>query len=495
MDMPFAFTAGILAGIILGVVTAYLILRGQSKRAFDAGIAEAGREISALGERIRGFEERIIELQNERASLKEEWRTEAGEKNLKIDRLTEKVSFLQEKLSVAEITLQKERSQFGEKIELLKSARDELSRQFKELSGQIFDDRSRVFSSQTSTAIGQLLQPFREQIEGFRQQIENTRVQDLQERTSLKNEIENLARLNQQINEEAGNLTKALKGEIKTQGTWGEMILEKVLEKSGLVKGREFEIQENLKTPDGTRLQPDVVVHLPDSRDVVIDSKVSLASYEKIVSAESEEERQKASKELVQSIRAHIKGLGDKDYHKLLGINSLDFVFMFVPMEGAFSAAVQADSTIFSAAFEKNIILVSPSTLLASLRTIDNIWKYESQSRNAREIARRAGLLYDKFAGFVNDLEEVGKGIDNARKSYDRAFNKLSRGRGNLVRMSENLKSLGASASKSLPSSILPDDGDTEEEADEESSSNNTPAGGKDPAGTSDGSSFSLVSE
>ena len=449
MGDSFILAAAVLSGIFLGGFTAFIILKGNIAHAWESGAAEAGRENAALAERIKGLDIRALE-----------YRKELDEKNRKIDALTERLSSLQERLSVSETTLFKERSQNEEKIALLNSAKEELTAQFKAISGDIFDSRNKVFTSQTSSALDQLLRPFREQIENFKKQLDTSREADLSERASLKTEIQGLAKLNQQITEEAENLTKALRGEVKTQGTWGEMVLEKVLEKSGLVRGREFEVQESLKSPDGRRYQPDVIVHLPEGRDIVIDSKVSLVAYERLVASDNEIERLAAEKDLVLSIKAHIKGLGDKDYHKLLGINSLDFVFMFVPIEGAFSAAVQGESTIFTAAFEKNIIMVSPSTLLASLRTIENIWKYENQSRNAREIARRAGLLYDKFIGFVTDVEDMGKGLDNARKSYDKAVNKLSTGKGNLVRLSENLRQLGAPTNKRLPDSFSPDDDD-----------------------------------
>ncbi|MCL2480573.1 MAG: DNA recombination protein RmuC [Spirochaetaceae bacterium] len=449
----FIVAFSVLIGIVIGILVTYLILKGNIHRSYEKGKTEAGVEKAALTERITGFEIRFVEQKQE-----------INQKNEKIENLTERITSMQEKLSVLQTILEKERSQFGEKIALLNNAKEELSAHFQKLSSDIFESRNKVFSQQTNTSLEQLLRPFREQIDNFKKQIEFSRDQDLAERASLKTEIQHLAKLNQQITEEAGNLTKALKGEVKTQGSWGEMILEKVLEKSGLVRGREFEIQESLKSVDGKRSQPDVIVHLPEGRDIVIDSKVSLIAYDRLVSSDSEDEKNQSEKDLVVSIRNHIKILSEKDYHKLLGINSLDFVFMFIPIEGAFSAAVQADNTIFTTAFEKNIIMVSPSTLLASLRTIENVWKYEYQTRNAREIARRAGMLYDKFIGFVTDLENVGKGIDNARKSYDSAFNKLSTGKGNLVRLSENLRQLGASTTKKLPDSFsLDDEQDSEE--------------------------------
>jgi DNA recombination protein RmuC len=455
-NILFIFIA-LLCGIVFGIIVTYLILRSSIFKAYENGKNEAGLESAALAEKLKGGESRI-----------EEYRRDIAAKDIKINELTEKLSITQIELSKVKTILDKERNMYEEKIMLLNNAKEELSAHFKNLSIDIFDNRNKTFTVQTKSTIEQLLVPFREQIDNFKKQIESARTQDLSERVSLKTEIENLTKLNQQMKEETGNLTKALKGEVKTQGTWGEMILEKVLEKSGLVKGREFEIQESLKSQDGKRYQPDVIVHLPDKRDIVIDSKISLVAYERLVSCDSEEERLQNCKELVASMRAHIKNLSEKDYNKLLGINSLDFVFMFIPIEGAFSAAVQADNMLFSAAFEKNIVMVCPSTMLATLRTIENVWKYENQNRNAREIAKKAGLLYDKFVGFVLDLENIGKGIDNAKKSYDQAFGKLN-GKGNLVRIAENIKQMGAATTKKLPDSVLNDD---EVEADDESKNN-----------------------
>lgn len=415
-------------------------------------------ENAVLLEKINGYEARALE-----------YKEEIGEKNRKIDDLLSQLTFSGEKTATLETTLAGERTKFEEKLALLnsafeeklafsKSAKEELSNQFTKLSIDIFESRNKAFSIQTSDNVQQLLNPFREQIHNFKKQLDTNREMDLRERTSLKVQIENLSELNRQITEEAGNLTKALKGEVKTQGTWGEVILEKVLEKSGLVKGREFEIQESLKNAEGKRYQPDVVVHLPNKRDIIIDSKVSLLSYDRLAAAETKEERIKFCNELTSSVKSHIKSLSEKDYQKLLGINSLDFILMFIPLEGAFSATAQHDSSIFSYALERNIFIVSPSTLFASLRTIENIWKYEHQNKNAQEIAKRAGMLYDKFVGFVSDLEIVGKGLDSAKKSYDTACSKLSTGRGNLVNMSENLRKLGAPVSKKLPSHITLED-------------------------------------
>ena len=254
---------------------------------------------------------------------------------------------------------------------------------------------------------------------------------------------------------DAVNLTNALKGESKTQGTWGELKLEKILEASGLLKGREYDVQVSMKNEAGARLQPDVVVHLPENKDVIIDSKVTLTAYHRYVSTETETERQQQAALHVQSLQKHIKDLSAKDYQNLIGVQTLDFVLMFLPVEDAFNLAVQKDPELFSRAFENNIILVGPSTLLATLKTIQHIWRNEYQTKNAQEIAKRAGYLYDKFVNFIEDLEDVGLRLNKAQDAYDKAHNKLTSGRGNLVSRAETLRELGAKTSKTLPKAVL----------------------------------------
>ena len=256
--------------------------------------------------------------------------------------------------------------------------------------------------------------------------------------------------LNKQIGVEASNLTKALKGDSKKQGNWGEVILERVLERSGLVKGQEYRVQASLNASDGTRFQPDVIIDLPDNKHLVIDSKVSLVAYERLVSAETEEDRKLHSKAHVESIRGHVHNLSSKNYNALQQVNSPDFVLLFVPIESSFSFAVQIDAELFSDAWDKRVVIVSPSTLLATLRTIASIWKQERQNRNVLEIAKLSGLMYDKFVGFVNDMEGIGKNIRQSQVAYDNALNKLTDGNGNLTRTAEKIKSLGAKTNKQI---------------------------------------------
>ena len=261
--------------------------------------------------------------------------------------------------------------------------------------------------------------------------------------------------MNQQITQEAKNLTTALKGQSKTQGNWGEFILESILEKSGLVKGREYVVQESITAESGKRFQPDVIIKLPENRSIVIDSKVSLNAYEKYISNEDEHQKQLALREHINSIRSHTKNLNSKNYQNLYQLESLDFVLMFMPIEPAFALAVQNDPSIFNDAFEMNIVIVSPSTLLATLRTVESIWRQEKQNKNAMEIARQGGALYDKFVGFLEDLKSIGDRLDQAKGSYDNAWKKIKEGSGNLVSRAEKIKQLGAKVSKTLPSSIL----------------------------------------
>ncbi len=330
-----------------------------------------------------------------------------------------------------------------------------LKEQFENLANDILEQKSRKFTDQNKENLGHLLNPLKEKIENFEKKVEQSNKDSLAWNATLKQQIAHLAELNKQINEEARNLTLALKGETKTQGNWGEFILESILEKSGLVKDREYVVQESMITEEGKRYQPDVVVKLPDDKHVIIDAKVSLVAYERFVNSSDEEERKQQLNLHVQSVRRHIKQLSDKEYQKLRDKEGLDFVLMFIPVEPAFSLAVQADNEIFLEAFDKNIVIVSPSTLVATLRTIASIWKNEYQSRNAIEIARQSGNLYDKFVGLTNDLLKVGRSMDAAKDTYEEAMNKLSTGKGNLVGRVENLRKLGAKASKSIDPKLL----------------------------------------
>ncbi|MDQ2920326.1 MAG: DNA recombination protein RmuC, partial [Acidobacteriota bacterium] len=344
-----------------------------------------------------------------------------------------------------------------EKLELMVHAREELTAQFKSLANDILDDKSRKFTEQNKSNIETLLRPLGEKIRDFEKKVEETYNTESKQRFSLETEIKKLRDLNTQISQDAINLTNALKGQTKTQGAWGEVILERVLEMSGLVKGREYQIQVTLTSEEGRRSCPDVIVYLPENRHLVIDSKVNLVAYERYCTLEDGPERDAELKKNISAFRKHIGELDLRRYQDHYKLNSLDFVLMFVPIEGAFMIAVQNDSTLFDRAFERNLVIVSPSTLLATMRTISNLWRQEDQNRNALKIAKQAGRLYDKFAGFVGDLEEIGSKLYAAQTSYDSAHNKLVSGRGNIVSRIENIRELGARVTKKLPQDLLDD--------------------------------------
>jgi DNA recombination protein RmuC len=299
-----------------------------------------------------------------------------------------------------------------------------------------------------------------EKIKDFEKKVNDVYVNESKDRASLKEQLNMLQSLNQQMSKETQNLTKALKGETKTQGNWGEFILESVLQKSGLVKDREYSIQQSFTTEEGKRYQPDVIINLPEGKTLIVDSKVSLVAYEKFWSSEEETEKTIALKEHLQSLRNHIKGLSDKNYQNLYEVKSLDFVILFVPIEPAFALAMQADPALFNEAFDKNIVIVSPSTLLVTLKTVASIWRFEYQNRNAIDIAKKAGDLHDKFVGFVDDLIGLGNKMRDSQKAYEGAMNKLSTGAGNIVKRTDELRKLGAKASKSLPQTLLDRAGD-----------------------------------
>lgn len=363
--------------------------------------------------------------------------------------------------------LDEEQRQTVEKIELLNQSREELRQQFRMLATDVLNEKSQRLSDHNQSTIRQILQPLQEKISGFEKRVEETYSREARERFALEKEIRQLHQLNTQISEDAVNLTRALRGEQKTQGVWGEFILSSVLQASGLVEGREYQVQQSFhdtseETGSRVRSQPDVIVQLPDNRQIVIDAKVSLTAYERFCSAEDDLSREQALKQHVQSVRTHVRQLSDKRYQNLPGVVSLDFVLLFMPVEPAFSLALQQDHELFNHAFDRNIVLVCPSTLLATLRTIQNIWRYEYQSRNAQEIARQAGALYDKFVGFVEDLDDLGRKLDASQRSYDGVMNKLQTGKGNLIGRTEKLKKLGARASKKLDEDRLAQDNDDE---------------------------------
>jgi DNA recombination protein RmuC len=396
-----------------------------------------------------------LAAETERRAVAEEKssRIPALEENL--DRAKQENTLLQTRMAELETRLEEERKNAEEKLSLLQEARDQLKLEFQNVANKIFEDKSRKFTEQNKENIEGILKPMREQLVDFKKKVEDVYDKESKDRVSLLTEIIHLKALNERISEDAINLTNALKGQSKTRGSWGEMILERVLEESGLHKGREYEVQAMYASEEGQRRHPDVIVHLPEGKDIVIDSKVSLKAYEKYCSADTDEKREKRLKEHVISIRTHIKELSNKRYEELEGISTLDFVLMFLPIEGAFWTAIESEQGLFNEAFDKNIMLVSPSTLLATLRIINNIWRYEDQNKNALIIAKKAGDLLDKFVGFVDALEDVGQKIGKAHESYKTARDRLSKGKGNLVRRTEELKQLGVKAKKELPEGLV----------------------------------------
>jgi DNA recombination protein RmuC len=341
-----------------------------------------------------------------------------------------------------------------EKLALLKDAEIRLNNQFENLAGKIFDERNRQFTEHNKTSLDHIVKPLREQLGEFKQRIETVYDNENKDRISLREEIISLRRDTAQMNQEALNLTRALKGDKKTQGNWGEMILETVLEKSGLRKGIEYETQGTFRDENNALFKPDVIVRLPEDKDIIIDSKVSLLAYERHCSTEDDAERIAALKQHTEAVRTHIKSLSSKDYSGLKGLRSLDFVLLFMPIEAAFIAAFQADERLFTDAFEHKIIVVTPTTLLATLRTIENIWRYERQNENARAIADKAGIVYDKIRGFVEDLDKLGKQLSTVHMTYDGVMNKLTQGHGNLIRQASSFVDLGVKVKKTIPKSM-----------------------------------------
>jgi len=337
----------------------------------------------------------------------------------------------------------------------IEKLQDNFRNEFRNLANEILEEKTKKFTEQNRTKLDEILKPLSEKIKDFEKKVDDTYDKESKQRFSLEKEIKNLAELNQQISKEANNLTHALKGQTKTQGNWGEIILESILEKSGLVRDREYFVQASYTNEQGKRLQPDIIIAYPGERSLVVDSKVSLLAYERFSSAETKEEQDKALKDHLLSVRTHIAELSSKNYQDLYQLKGLDFVILFMPVEPAYLIAMQAEPDLWSYAYERRVLLISPTNLIAVLRMISNLWRVEYQNKNAVEIARQSADLLDKFVGFLEDLEDVGRKLEQTRQSYDASINKLSTGKGNLIRRAEKIKELGAKPSKEIPKNLL----------------------------------------
>ena len=361
-----------------------------------------------------------------------------------------------------EAELDSERKQGLGRIQALNEAKEALTNQFKNLANEILEDKSKRFTEQNAASLDALLKPLQTKLTEFKEQVSNTYGNEARERHALKSEIERLANLNLKMSDETRSLTQALKGDSKVQGNWGELVLESILESSGLRKGEEYVVQDSHTQSDGSRLQPDVVIKLPEGKSLVVDSKVSITAYVRHTEATYEDLAEKELAAHIQSLRQHIQGLSGKNYSSLYGIGSVDFVLMFVPIEPAFLLALKTAPNLYQEALTKNIVLVCPSTLMATLRTVAHLWRQDHQNRNALEIAKQCGNLYDKFVGFVDDLEKLGQRLDQAQTSYHDAFNKLKTGKGNLIRSAEKVRELGVKPSKNLAAPLIESSLDSE---------------------------------
>lgn len=420
----------LIVGLLIGAIAAWLIASSKFK-------GESGR-----------VEERSVILEKEKLNI---------ENNLTSER--QKVLELNSKLSALQSDYNNLQQKLTEQKAEVEELQQKFTKEFENLANKIFKEKTDEFSKQSKSNLSEILNPLKEKITEFQSKVEETNKESISRTAALKEQLLSLKEMNQQMSSDAQNLVKALKGDTKVQGDWGEIQLERILERSGLRKGEEYLIQESFTTEEG-RKRPDVIVNLPEEKKIIIDSKVSLVSYEKFVSAESEEHKNIHIKSYIDSVKKHIKELSEKKYQNLFDVGSLDFVLMFIPIEPAFSLAIQYGENLYVEAYDKNIIIVSPSTLLATLRTIANIWKQEHQNRNVLEIAKQSGALYDKFVSFTEDLISVGNRLDQAKTGYVDAMKKLTEGSGNLVRRAEKIKELGAKTSKQLPQSLVNRAGD-----------------------------------
>lgn len=412
----------LLAGALLGALLAFIVGRinsGRKQAVAEITITQLSSDLNTVRETLVSRDNDVALLNREKASL--------------------------------ETRLEVDKTRYEEQLQLLKQARETLTQEFENLANRIFDSKQEKFSQQSKQALSSSIDPLRQEITSFRKKVEDVYDKENSERNKLIGQVVELQKQAQQVGEDAVQLANALKGDSKFQGNWGEVVLERLLEESGLTKGREYETQVALKDEEGQRRNPDVIIHLPDQRDIVIDAKVSLTDYERYCRATDSSEKQRFLKQHISSLRSHISGLSRKAYEQLEGINTLDFVLIFVPIEAAFMVALEQDHTLFRDAYDKGIILVSPSTLLATLRTIHNIWRYEDQNRNAEKIAKEAGKLYDQLVLVVESLDDMGRYLDKSQDAWHQTRKRLVEGRGNLVKKFEEIKKLGARTKRQIP--------------------------------------------
>jgi len=445
-----------LGSALLGGGIAWLALRSRVEAAYERGLSDREEDVTALKQKVSALQQETESLTSQLADIK-------GERN----ELSGQVGDLREEKSTLETQNENLRRRLEEQEGRIEEEQERLREQFENLANEILEEKTEKFTEQNEENLDQLLGPLQEKLEGFKEKVEETYEKGLKERSQLETQIEQLSDLNETMSERAEDLTDALEGQSKTQGDWGEMVLGRILEESGLKEGREYHTQVSRTNGQGKRLRPDCVIELPEERFVVIDAKVSLTAYRRFSSADGEE-KEDHLKDHLQSVQRHVEGLASKDYGSLYGERSPDFVLMFMPIEPAFALALQNDESLYQSAFDQGVVIVSPTTLQATIATIANIWRQERQTQNAREIAERGGRLYDKFVLFAEALEEVGQRIDQAQESYHTARKRLTDGRGNLLRQIEMLRELGAENSKELPEEMeedlvradLPRDGD-----------------------------------
>lgn len=440
----FSFLLVFIIALFIGVFIGKLIFSAR----FQSEKVSLNEKLGAL---TNQFQQQKEYFQSEKNNFEKQLQATNSDKEII---RTEKDS-LAIQLSKKEVDFENLWERHKEQKNEVEQLQEKFTKEFENLANKILEEKSTKFTAQNNENMKNILLPLQDKILGFEKKVEDTHKESIDYHAALRQQIIGLSEMNAQMSKETLNLTKALKGDSKMQGNWGELVLERVLEKSGLEKGREYEVQQSFTNEAGLRVLPDVVIHLPDGKKMIVDSKVSLTAYEKWINEESDSLKADYLKEHVNSIKRHVEQLGNKNYHDLYQIESPDFVLLFIPIEPAFAIALNEEATLYNRAFEKNIVIVTPTTLLATLRTIDSMWANQKQQENAFEIARQAGALYDKFEGFIADLIKIGNKINDSKTEYENAMSKLVEGRGNLITSVEKLKKMGAKAKKSLPENIL----------------------------------------